>query len=107
MNPRAQLYGYGYLDFITAFGTKELEELLFGYPLHPSNNTAFWDWVNAPSSTPPSPPALATLSEDSPPSSSLEEVPEAAMAFYAFFEGEYDPCLFVPYPFDYFLGNEA
>ncbi|MBW0568946.1 hypothetical protein O181_108661 [Austropuccinia psidii MF-1] len=107
MNPRAQSYGYGYSDLINAFCTEELEKLLFGYSSHPSNCTAFWDWVNAPSSTPPSPPALVTISTVSSPSSSLEEIPEASMAFYAFFEGEYDSRLFVPNPFDYFLGNEA
>ncbi|MBW0561561.1 hypothetical protein O181_101276 [Austropuccinia psidii MF-1] len=61
MNPRAQSYGYGYLDLINAFGTEELEELLFGYPSSPSDSTAFWDWVNLPSSTAPSPPALAPI----------------------------------------------
>ncbi|MBW0553783.1 hypothetical protein O181_093498 [Austropuccinia psidii MF-1] len=102
MNPRAQSYGYGYSDFINAFGTEELEELLFGYPSSPSNSTAFWDWVNAPSPTPPSPPALAPISNASSPFSYSGEVPEAAMAFYAFIKGAYDPRLFVPDPLNYF-----
>ncbi|MBW0572250.1 hypothetical protein O181_111965 [Austropuccinia psidii MF-1] len=103
MNPRAQSYGYGYSDIINSIGTEELEELLFGYPSSPSNGTTFWDWVNAPNSTPPSSPALAPLSNASSPFSYSEGVPEAAMAFYAFIEGEYDPRLFVPDPFNYFL----
>ncbi|MBW0545623.1 hypothetical protein O181_085338 [Austropuccinia psidii MF-1] len=103
MNPRAQSYGYGYLDLINSFGTEELEELLFGYPSPPLNSTTFWDWVNATSSTPPSPPSLATILNVSSPSSYSEDVPEAAMAFYAFIKGKYDPRLFVPDPFNYFL----
>ncbi|MBW0566527.1 hypothetical protein O181_106242 [Austropuccinia psidii MF-1] len=107
MNPRAQSYGYGYSDFINAFGTEELEELLFGYPSSPSNSTAFWDWVNAPSPTPPSPPALAPISNASSPFSYSGEVPEAAMTFYAFIEGAYDPRLFVKDPLNYFLKEGA
>ncbi|MBW0515208.1 hypothetical protein O181_054923 [Austropuccinia psidii MF-1] len=63
---------------------------------------AYWDWVNTPSSTPPSPPALAKMSNVSSPSSYSEEVPEAPMAFYAFIEGKYDPHLFFPDPVNYF-----
>ncbi|MBW0557290.1 hypothetical protein O181_097005 [Austropuccinia psidii MF-1] len=102
MNPQGRSYGSGYSDLVNIFSTEEVEELLFGYPSSPSNSTAFWDWVNAPSSTPPSPPALAPILNASSPSSYSREVPEAAMTFYAFIEGAYDPCLFVPDPFDYF-----
>ncbi|MBW0546243.1 hypothetical protein O181_085958 [Austropuccinia psidii MF-1] len=91
MNHQGQSYGSGYSDFINAFSTDELEELLFGFPSHSSSRTGFWDWVNDPQSNPPSPPALETLSKASSPSSSLENVPEAVVAFYAFIEGEYDP----------------
>ncbi|MBW0570175.1 hypothetical protein O181_109890 [Austropuccinia psidii MF-1] len=66
-------------------------------------STTFWDWVNNPHSTPPSPPALHSLSGTSSISSYSQEVPDAALAFYAFIEGDYDPRLFVPDPFDYFL----
>ncbi|MBW0583581.1 hypothetical protein O181_123296 [Austropuccinia psidii MF-1] len=106
MNSQSRLYGSGYSDFVNSFHTEELEEFLFGYLPHSSSRTAFWDWVNTPSSMPPSP-ALATLSKASSPSPSLEELPKAAMAFYAFIEGEYNPRLFVPDPFNHFLGKEA
>ncbi|MBW0506369.1 hypothetical protein O181_046084 [Austropuccinia psidii MF-1] len=107
MNSQGQSYGSGYSDFINSFHTEELEELLFGYPPHSSSRTAFWDWVNTPSSMPPSPPALATLSKTSSPSPSLEEVPEAAMTFYTFIEGEYDTQLFIPDQFNHFLAKEV
>ncbi|MBW0537652.1 hypothetical protein O181_077367 [Austropuccinia psidii MF-1] len=66
-----------------------------------------WSWANNFNSTPSSPPALAALSRSSSPSPSSEGVPKAAMAFYAFTEGSYNPQIFVPYPFYHFLGNET
>ncbi|MBW0562912.1 hypothetical protein O181_102627 [Austropuccinia psidii MF-1] len=66
-----------------------------------------WSWANNFSSTPSSPPVLATLSRSSSPSPSLEGVPKAAMAFYTFIKGDYDPQLFVPRPLSYFLGEET
>ncbi|MBW0548886.1 hypothetical protein O181_088601 [Austropuccinia psidii MF-1] len=95
MNPLGQSYGLGYSDLIKVFSTDELEELLFGCPSSPSRSTTFWDWVNSPHSTPP---ALAPISNASSPFSYSEEVPEAAMAFYAFMEGKYDPCLLFQTP---------
>ncbi|MBW0564654.1 hypothetical protein O181_104369 [Austropuccinia psidii MF-1] len=106
MSHHGQSYGLGYSDFINAFSTAELEELLFGFSSHPSSSTSFWDWANYPHSTPPSPPALEALSTSSSLSPPLEDVPEAALAFYAFIKGSYDPQLFVPDPFNHFLGNE-
>ncbi|MBW0563643.1 hypothetical protein O181_103358 [Austropuccinia psidii MF-1] len=102
MNSSNRSYGLGYSDFVKTFATEELEELLFGYPSSPSRSTSFLDWVNNPRSTPPSPPALAPISSASSPFSYSEEVPEAAMTFYAFIKGEYDPRLFVPDPVNYF-----
>ncbi|MBW0556625.1 hypothetical protein O181_096340 [Austropuccinia psidii MF-1] len=107
MSSTGCLYGSGYSDLISSFSPEELEELLFGYPSSPSRSNTFWDWVNNPHSTPPSPPALAPISNTSSPFSYSEEVPEAAMAFYAFIKGKYDPCLFVPDPFNYFLKEGA
>ncbi|MBW0589014.1 hypothetical protein O181_128729 [Austropuccinia psidii MF-1] len=107
MNHQDRSYGSVYSNFINAFSTNELEELLFGFPSPSSSRTGFWDWVNNPQSNSPSPPALETLSKASSPSSSLENVPEAAVAFYAFIEGKYDPRLFVPNPLSYFLGEET
>ncbi|MBW0570507.1 hypothetical protein O181_110222 [Austropuccinia psidii MF-1] len=100
-------YGLGYSDFVKTFATEELEELLFGYPSSPSRSTSFWDWVNNPCSTPPSPPALAPILNASFPSSYSGEVPESAMAFYAFIKGKYDPCLFFPDPLNYFSKEGA
>ncbi|MBW0564064.1 hypothetical protein O181_103779 [Austropuccinia psidii MF-1] len=107
MNPLRQSYGLGYSDLIDVFSTDELEELLFVSPSSASRSTTFWDWVNNPHSTPPSPPALAPISNTSSPFSYSEEVPGAAMAFYAFIEGKYDPRLFVPDPFHYFSKEGA
>ncbi|MBW0573458.1 hypothetical protein O181_113173 [Austropuccinia psidii MF-1] len=107
MNPLGQSYGLGYSDLIKVFSTNELEELLFGCPSSPSRSTTFWDWVNNPHSTPPSPPALAPISNASSPFSYSEEVPEAAMAFYAFIKGKYHPQLFVLNPFHYFSKEGA
>ncbi|MBW0558169.1 hypothetical protein O181_097884 [Austropuccinia psidii MF-1] len=107
MNSCNQLYGLGYSDFAKTLATGEQEELLFGYPSSPSKSTSFWDWVNNPCSTPPSPPALEPILNASSPSSYSGEVPEAAMPFYAFIEGKYDPCLFVPDPFNSFSKEGA
>ncbi|MBW0559933.1 hypothetical protein O181_099648 [Austropuccinia psidii MF-1] len=103
MNPLGQSYGLGYSDLIKVFSSDELEELLFGCPSSPLRSTTFWDWVNNSHSTPPSPPALTPILNTSSPFSYSEEVPEAAMAFYAFIKGKYDPRLFVPDPFNFFL----
>ncbi|MBW0561062.1 hypothetical protein O181_100777 [Austropuccinia psidii MF-1] len=107
MNPDGQSFGLGYSDLFKVFSTDKLDELLFGCPSSPSRSTTFWDWVNNPHSTPPSPPALAPILNASSPFAYSEEVPEAAMAFYAFIEGEYDPRLFVPDTFHYFLKEGA
>ncbi|MBW0570290.1 hypothetical protein O181_110005 [Austropuccinia psidii MF-1] len=85
----------------------KLEELSFGYPSSPSESRGFWDWATKPHYIPDSPPALATLSRVPSPLPSSEDIPEAALAFYAFIKGEYDPRLFVPDPQSYFLGEEA
>ncbi|MBW0580296.1 hypothetical protein O181_120011 [Austropuccinia psidii MF-1] len=100
-------YGFGYSDSVNVFSDEELEELLFGYPSSPSESRGFWDWATKPHSTPASPPALATLSRAPSPLPSSEDIPKAALAFYAFIEGEYNPRLFVPDPLSYFLGEEA
>ncbi|MBW0547649.1 hypothetical protein O181_087364 [Austropuccinia psidii MF-1] len=107
MNPQNHFYGFGYSDSVKVFSDEELEELLFGYPSSPSESKGFWDWASQPHSTPASPPALATLSRVSSLLPSSKDIPEAALAFYAFIEGEYDPRLFVPDPLSYFLGEEA
>ncbi|MBW0566726.1 hypothetical protein O181_106441 [Austropuccinia psidii MF-1] len=107
MNPRNRSYGFGYSDSVKVFSDEELEERLLGYPSSPSESRGFWDWASKPHSTPASPPALATLSRVPSPLPSSEEIPEVALAFYAFIKGEYDPCLFIPYPLSYFLGEEA
>ncbi|MBW0564705.1 hypothetical protein O181_104420 [Austropuccinia psidii MF-1] len=101
MNPLGQSYGLGYSDLIKVFSTEELDELLFGCPSYPSRSTIFWDRVDNPHLTPPSPAALTRISNTSSPFSYSEEVPEAVMAFYVFIEGEYDPRLFVPDPVNY------
>ncbi|MBW0592199.1 hypothetical protein O181_131914 [Austropuccinia psidii MF-1] len=103
MNPLGQSHGLGYSDLIKVFSSDELEELLFGCPSSPSRSTTFWDWVSNSYLTPPSPPALTLILNTSSPFSYSEEVPEATMAFYTFIKGGYDPCLFVPDPFNYFL----
>ncbi|MBW0589199.1 hypothetical protein O181_128914 [Austropuccinia psidii MF-1] len=107
MNSCNRSYGMGYSNFVKTFAAEELEELLFGYPSSPLRSTGFWDWVNNPRSTPPSPPALAPILNASSPSSYSGEVPEAAMAFYTFIEGDYDPCLFFPDALNYFLKEGA
>ncbi|MBW0573996.1 hypothetical protein O181_113711 [Austropuccinia psidii MF-1] len=56
-------------------------------------------------SAPPSPPALAGFSQTPTDSLSTEMVPNAAHTFYAFLEGQYDPCLFLPDPIGFFLKN--
>ncbi|MBW0549849.1 hypothetical protein O181_089564, partial [Austropuccinia psidii MF-1] len=99
-------YGSGYSDLISPFSPEELEELLFGYPSSPSKKMGIWSWANSLNPTPSSPPTLATLSKASSPSPSSEGVPEAAMAFYAFIKGEYDPQLFVPNPLSCLLGGK-
>ncbi|MBW0571615.1 hypothetical protein O181_111330 [Austropuccinia psidii MF-1] len=100
-------YGSGYSDSVKVFSDKELEELLFGYPSSPSESRGFWDWATKPHSIPASPPALAALSRVPSPLTSSKNIPEAALAFYSLIEGKYDPCLFVPDPLSYFLGEEA
>ncbi|MBW0525248.1 hypothetical protein O181_064963 [Austropuccinia psidii MF-1] len=101
MSHQSRSYGSGYSGFINAFSTAELEEWLFGFSSHPSSSMSFWDWANYPNSTPPSPPTLEALSMSSSPSPPLGDVPEAALAFYAFLEGKYDPRLFVPDPLSF------
>ncbi|MBW0570184.1 hypothetical protein O181_109899 [Austropuccinia psidii MF-1] len=81
--------------------------MIFSDPSPPSRNTSLLDWALALARDPSSPPSLATLSKALSPSPSSEGVPEAAMAFYAFIEGKYDPRLFVPDPLRYFLGDNT
>ncbi|MBW0575340.1 hypothetical protein O181_115055 [Austropuccinia psidii MF-1] len=107
MSSGDHFYGSCSKDFIHAFPSEEVERMIFGDPSPPSRNTSLLDWALALTRDPSSPPALATLSKASSPSPSSEGVPEAAMAFYAFIEGEYDPRLFVPDPLSYFLGEET
>ncbi|MBW0584086.1 hypothetical protein O181_123801 [Austropuccinia psidii MF-1] len=94
-------YGSGYSDLIKAFTANEIEELLFGSVL-----PSFSETLSNPSNPPQSPPALAPLSRAPSVSSHTESVPEAALAFYAFIEGKFDPRLFVPDPAAYFLSND-
>ncbi|MBW0534915.1 hypothetical protein O181_074630 [Austropuccinia psidii MF-1] len=54
-------------------------------------------------SIPSSPPALAVLSPSPSESPTLYKILNSAMAFYFFIEGEYNPRLFVPDPYHYFL----
>ncbi|MBW0565969.1 hypothetical protein O181_105684 [Austropuccinia psidii MF-1] len=100
-------YGSRYSDSVKGFSDKELEELLFGYPFSPSESRGFWDWATKPHSIPASPPALATLSRVPSPLTSSKNIPKAALAFYSFIEGKYNPHLFVTDPLSYFLGEEA
>ncbi|MBW0553138.1 hypothetical protein O181_092853 [Austropuccinia psidii MF-1] len=97
-------YGSCFEDFINAFPTEEVERMIFGDPSPTLRNTSLLDWALALTRDPSSPPALASFSRDTSPAL-LEGVPEPSMAFYAFIEGKYDSRLFVPDPFNYFLGN--
>ncbi|MBW0515591.1 hypothetical protein O181_055306 [Austropuccinia psidii MF-1] len=103
MNPQNRLYGAGYSDFVKVFSPNELEELLFGYPSSPSRFSGMGEWENNFPPFCPSLPALQYLSGTSSISLYSQEVADAALAFYAFIEGKYDPRLFVPDPCDYFL----
>ncbi|MBW0568436.1 hypothetical protein O181_108151 [Austropuccinia psidii MF-1] len=78
-------------DFINAFPSEEVEWMIFGDPSPPSLNASLLVWALASTRDPPSPPALETLSRSSSPSPSSEGVPKAAMAFYAFIKGSYNP----------------
>ncbi|MBW0584344.1 hypothetical protein O181_124059 [Austropuccinia psidii MF-1] len=89
-------YGSGYSDFIKAFTANEIEDLLFGSTL-----PSFAETLSDPSYPPPLPPALAPSV-----SSDTESVPKAALAFYTFIEGKFDPRLFVPDPATYFLKDD-
>ncbi|MBW0576864.1 hypothetical protein O181_116579 [Austropuccinia psidii MF-1] len=80
--------------------------MIFGDPSPPSLNASLLAWALASTKDPSSPPALASFLRDSSPSYS-EDIPESAMAFYAFIQGDYDPRLFVPDPFNHFLGEEV
>ncbi|MBW0574753.1 hypothetical protein O181_114468 [Austropuccinia psidii MF-1] len=97
-------YGSCFEDFINAFPAKEVERMIFGDPSPAFCNISLLDWALTSTRDTASPPALASFLGDSSPTR-LEEVPEPAMAFYAFIEGTYDPRLFVPDPYNYFLGN--
>ncbi|MBW0577668.1 hypothetical protein O181_117383 [Austropuccinia psidii MF-1] len=103
MNPQNCSYGAGYSDFVKVFSPDELEELLFGYPSYPSRFSGIWEWENNSPPSCPSPPALHSLSGTLSISSYSQEIQDAALAFYAFIESDYNPRLFVPDPFDYFL----
>ncbi|MBW0572944.1 hypothetical protein O181_112659 [Austropuccinia psidii MF-1] len=94
-------YGSDYSDLIKAFTASEIEELLFGSAL-----PSFLETLSNPSNPPQSPQALAPLSRAPSVSSDTESIPEAALAFYAFIEGKFDPRLFVPDPAAYFLNND-
>ncbi|MBW0535888.1 hypothetical protein O181_075603 [Austropuccinia psidii MF-1] len=99
-------YGSCFQDFINAFSPEEVERMIFGDPSLPSLNASLLDWASASTKDPSSPPALASFRRYSSPSYS-EDIPESAMAFYAFIKGDYNPRLFVPDPFDHFLGKEV
>ncbi|MBW0549049.1 hypothetical protein O181_088764 [Austropuccinia psidii MF-1] len=93
-------YGSGYSDLIKAFTARKIEERLFGSAL-----PSFHETISDPPSHPQLPPALAPLSRAPSVSSDTESVPDAALAFYAFIEGKFDPRLFVLDPAAYFLNN--
>ncbi|MBW0569919.1 hypothetical protein O181_109634 [Austropuccinia psidii MF-1] len=99
-------YGSCFKDFVNAFPAEEVERMIFGDPSPTSHSASLLDWASASTKDPSLPPALASFLRDSSPSYS-EEIPESAMTFYAFIEGDYDRRLFVPDPFDYFLDNKA
>ncbi|MBW0556184.1 hypothetical protein O181_095899 [Austropuccinia psidii MF-1] len=96
-------FGSGFSDLIKVFYNEELEQLLFSYPSPSSNNLPLLDWAMTSASIPSSPPALVVLSPSPSESPTLDKIPNAAMAFYSFIEGEYNPRLFVPDPYHYFL----
>ncbi|MBW0567715.1 hypothetical protein O181_107430 [Austropuccinia psidii MF-1] len=93
-------YGSGYSDLIKAFTANKIKELSFGSAL-----PSFLETLSDPPSLLQSPPALAPFSHAPSVSSDTESVPDAAMAFYAFIEGKFDPRLFVPDPAVYILNN--
>ncbi|MBW0564124.1 hypothetical protein O181_103839 [Austropuccinia psidii MF-1] len=67
MSSHNQSYGSGYSDFLKAFTTEEVEELLFFYPSSRSGKMEIWGWANNYRSSPSSPSALSALSRDSSP----------------------------------------
>ncbi|MBW0566098.1 hypothetical protein O181_105813 [Austropuccinia psidii MF-1] len=99
-------YGSCFKDFINAFPSEEVEQMIFGDPSPPSLNACLLDWALASTRDPYLPPALASFLQDSSPSY-LEEIPESAMAFYAFIEGDYDPRLFVDNPLNFFANKKS
>ncbi|MBW0548837.1 hypothetical protein O181_088552 [Austropuccinia psidii MF-1] len=94
-------YGSGFKDFINPFPAKEVERMIFGDPSPTSHNTSLLDWALASTRDPSPPLSLASFLQDSSPSY-LEENPDSAMVFYAFIEGDYNPCLFVKDPLNFF-----
>ncbi|MBW0568040.1 hypothetical protein O181_107755 [Austropuccinia psidii MF-1] len=100
MSSGYRCYGSCFKDFINAFPAEEVEQMIFGDPSPASQNASLLDWALDSTRDPSSPPALASFLHNSSPSYS-EEIPESAMAFYAFIEGDYDPCLFVEDPFSF------
>ncbi|MBW0559438.1 hypothetical protein O181_099153 [Austropuccinia psidii MF-1] len=99
-------YGSSFEDFINAFPSEEVKRMIFGDPSPPSLNASLLDWALASTRDPSSPPALASFLRDSSPSY-LEEIPESAMAFYAFIEGDYNPRLFVDDPLNFFANDNV
>ncbi|MBW0567370.1 hypothetical protein O181_107085 [Austropuccinia psidii MF-1] len=94
-------YWSGYSDLIKAFTASEIEELLFGSAL-----PSFLETLSNPSNLPQLPPEIAPLSRAPSVSSDTESVPKAALSFYAFIEGKYDPRLFVLDPAAYFSNDD-
>ncbi|MBW0554788.1 hypothetical protein O181_094503 [Austropuccinia psidii MF-1] len=90
MSSSDRCYGSCFEDFINAFPTEDVERMIFGDPSPTFRTTSLLDWALSSTRDTASPPALASFSRDSSPTR-LEEVPEPAMAFYAFIKGTYDP----------------
>ncbi|MBW0521807.1 hypothetical protein O181_061522 [Austropuccinia psidii MF-1] len=106
MSAQRCFYGSGFSDFPIVFPEEELEQLLFGYRSSSSPTVSLLDWAMTSASAPPSPPALANLSQSSYDLMDTELVPDVAQTFYACIEGQYDPCLFVDDPFSFFVNEK-
>ncbi|MBW0540000.1 hypothetical protein O181_079715 [Austropuccinia psidii MF-1] len=95
------IYSSTFLKAIEPFSIGYFEEMVFGTPSTPVKRS-MWEWVT--SICPPSPPALAGfLFRSFRASLPEEEPPSAALAFYTFINGDYDPRLFVEDPKTLFL----
>ncbi|MBW0582945.1 hypothetical protein O181_122660 [Austropuccinia psidii MF-1] len=106
MSAQSRCYGSGFSDLIKVFTNEELGQFLFGSCSSSSPTVSLLDWAMTSASAPPSPPALANFSQASSDLLDTELVPDAAQTFYAFIEGQYDPCLFVEDPFSFFVNEK-